>query len=153
VRKVKAHTEVNATCFFQRGQRRGSLGSVFDGCGTRMSSDASPSVELFAVEFHQHPWPNVLKNNQLTSKLHSSLRAIQRMECYEFHDAHRPQTPRLSSGMHNPSPKPLCLSTLRFSLWVHQKIKLLSFQHVSKDSQAHIYQILSGRPFIPTYIT
>lgn len=38
------------------------------------------------------PLANLAKENQLTSKLHSSLRAIQRMESYKLHDAHCPQT-------------------------------------------------------------
>ena len=36
VRKVKAHTEAKATCFLYLGHRRGSLGSLCDGVGTKI---------------------------------------------------------------------------------------------------------------------
>jgi hypothetical protein len=45
VKKVNTQTEANATCFFHRGQRRGSLGSVGDGRGNNTMVDA-PSSKL-----------------------------------------------------------------------------------------------------------
>lgn len=39
MRKVNAHTDAKAVCFLALGQRNGSLGSVAEGVGTRMSSD------------------------------------------------------------------------------------------------------------------
>lgn len=36
VRKVNAQTDAKAMCFFTFGQRRGSLGSVGEGVGTKM---------------------------------------------------------------------------------------------------------------------
>lgn len=48
MKKVKAQTDVKAMCFFQRGQRRGSFGSVFEGWGRRISSEDWPSILLFA---------------------------------------------------------------------------------------------------------
>ena len=44
VRNVNAHTDANATCFFHSDQRRGSFGSVGEGCGYKSMFDEDSSL-------------------------------------------------------------------------------------------------------------
>jgi hypothetical protein len=83
VRKVNAHTEANATCFFHRGQRRGSFGSVGDGCGKSTVVNV-PSFKL--ARQHQQIVRSVCKNRFSTLlQHHRTIRLIKVSQTLELH--------------------------------------------------------------------